>query len=519
MNKIYIALTLAFITFFSTCSLISDIDEADEFKVEGDTELAIPLFYTESNISDLIDGDNEDAEIKVSYRGADSLVVFTFDAQQTEVNVGDQFQLNFVNLKDLPMIDTVTNPITFPLPVASEIEIDSFVFSEGVFTIKYEIKGVAGDTIDFNFIYEEFKGFEYKFQKIIPTGQTQISGDTIIDLNQEMLIPDADGMLTMQHIITKNSSPFTNKKDVSVLVSLADIDYDIAYGYFGDDEVEFLKDTIDFSVFNNYVSGDFSFTDPRVLIYVSNEIGFPIDFNIVDFSSESNTGNKVDITGDIINNAPEIGFPPLSNIDSVVIDTITVDASNSNIVEVLANEPTRFFLDVIGKSNPEEDRTKRGFVKNSSKIQANVEVEIPLKGTLNEFRLLDTLNVNLNLEESNIDKYETVELKFVIDNNIPLEAAMQLYMYDSTNAVILDSLLDSQQIIVEPAGYNINGSTVVNNSTVFVELNEKQINSLVKSNQLILDAILSSSNQSEVTITAQQKISARAGVKISFKNL
>ncbi len=514
MNFSRLYVLLFAISVFSSCNDIQELSDVDEVELSNDITAAVPLFYTESSVADAIDEDNLGDNVQLVYLGEDSVVAFSFQAQQTEVNIDDKIDITFDDILNIPMVNGVSNPVSLPLIEDPTIELDSMIYGAGTFDVSYKINGVPGDEIEFEFFFGNLKGFQHNATATIQAGQSSIESSINTDLIGKLIVPTNDS-ITLSYVAKKNGVEIVDPADLDVKISLKSTDYNTAYGYFEvADEVPFIKETIPFDALNEFGTDGFSFSDPSIEITIENGVGIPVGINIIDFSSVSSTGTNVSIAGDIVNTPPQVAFPSIPNVGNTVHDTININSSNSNLVDVMSNDPKSFFIEMNGDINPDQDRTVRGFVKKGSTVKASVDVNIPLKGTLENFNLTDTFDFDHGISASDVEDIKSAEVKFVIDNGIPVGINSQIYMYDDQTNSIIDSVYVNSSKLADAATYNADGSSSTTTTTDKVLLSESQISSLIKAEKVIINANISSFNNGEITISAKQKINARAGVKV-----
>ena len=72
----------------------------------------------------------------------------------------------------------------------------------------------------------------------------------------------------------------------------------------------------------------------------------------------------------------------------------------------------------------------------------NVDVELPLQGTVNNLVLQDSVDLDL----SELDEVTSAEFKSVIANDFPADITLQSYFYDDNN-VLLDSLFAERLLL------------------------------------------------------------------------
>ena len=270
--------------------------------------------------------------------------------------------------------------------------------------------------------------FDFDFEGYILdlTGQDgRLGGDTVNTIYTESYtFIDSTGILeTINH-----TDSFYSFVDFNLIP-------EYAKGYIGQDTLFFESESIETDIFKFVESGSMDLESANINIGINNYIGADAAVQINHLSVlNDNTEVTATLDNTIIYN---IGRASISgnNIITPTYTEINIDADE--MLEIFPNKintNSTFYLNPNGQSSIED------FLFPATPIEANIEVEIPLKFIANELTLSNTSDVAMeNIEE--------IEILYIsIENGLPLGASLSLITLDEANQVI-DTLLVNKNIL------------------------------------------------------------------------
>ena len=437
MRNSRILTSFTFVLLFVVVNSCSDYSDLDN--IEGpdqEIELALPLINSEFFVSDFTgEGGPDNVSIRID---ADDRVTLVYNGDVVRQNVNAVFQP--VPFFEFPILDTA---FTVPVPFPPDQRVDRAIFGNSNFRLSFlspfeedvdvtlTIPQLSKDgqvfTIDLTVPYSGTTPNEYTSEIFPVQGWTLESEENIIDI-----------------IYDARSSDGTRLKFTGVVMSFDVVVFDYIEGYFGSEIFDIQGDFIPIGVFDNWVSGGLSFVDPKVKIFVENAFGFPVRSIFNTMQVITTTGEALDMESEIIDNNVDFAYPALDEQGEIKITELEFNKDNSNIVDLFKEKVRRVTYDIDAGANPDMDENIVGFVNKDSYFLVNVDVELPLEGTVNNLVLQDT--VELNLED--LDDVDRAEFKTVVVNDFPADVTVQGYFYDANN-VLLDSIF--QQRLVLPA--------------------------------------------------------------------
>jgi len=283
---------------------------------------------------------------------------------------------------------------------------------------------------------------------------------------------------------TKSSNPDNSPYSFSLKQEIKDIKYLLAMGYFGMHTFNIDETKVPVDLFDNQTAGSIYIQDPHLYVTLRNSYGLPSNLTFDQFYAERN-GVKKNITSSLLPTLP-VNFPPFSNIGGSDTTIYHFHSGNSNIVDIIDMNPTQLVFEGNVKTNPNA-LIVPNFVLDTSHIQVDILLELPMYGRAMNFELRDTSDINGD-NETNIDQLKSLQLNVNTVNGFPVDVMLQLYLAD-TNNVIIDSIFhDKGRLlksgIVGPApAYKVTSKT---HNLIKIPLNSDQLESYKKARRLIM---------------------------------
>jgi hypothetical protein len=283
---------------------------------------------------------------------------------------------------------------------------------------------------------------------------------------------------------TKSSNPDNSPYSFSLKQEIKDIKYLLAMGYFGMHTFNIDETKVPVDLFDNQTAGSIYIQDPHLYVTLRNSYGLPSNLTFDQFYAERN-GVKKNITSSLLPTLP-VNFPPFSNIGGSDTTIYHFHRGNSNIVDIIDMNPTQLVFEGNVKTNPNA-LVVPNFVLDTSHIQVDILLELPMYGRAMNFELRDTSDINGD-NETNIDQLKSLQLNVNTVNGFPVDVMLQLYLAD-TNNVIIDSIFhDKGRLlksgIVGPApAYKVTSKT---HNLIKIPLNSDQLESYKKARRLIM---------------------------------
>lgn len=243
---------------------------------------------------------------------------------------------------------------------------------------------------------------------------------------------------------------FDTANSVVADVAMSDIEVLHIDGYFGSQSLSMDLDTNEFDLGDVEILKKMSFVEPEVTLGFHNTFGLPMEINSL-FLKMKKDPNEVILTGVAVPftiNTGVTGTP----VESVVSELV-IDANSTNIADGINLWPDEIITAFNGDVNPAGK--VHNFANDTSRMDVTMDLKIPLYGTMNGYEIRDTMEVPSDVFE-NISK---ASLRMNVYNEFPLEGNIGVYIID-TNYVVLDSLTNGLEVLIQGASVDLNGEVV-----------------------------------------------------------
>jgi hypothetical protein len=232
---------------------------------------------------------------------------------------------------------------------------------------------------------------------------------------------------------------------IYIYYTLYDVIPEYVEGYLGQEAFNFAATTDELKVLSNLTEGKIDFEDLELSFFAENGVGADARVVINELrATNTRNGNKVQLNTPLIEiNIDRAMNNPLVNSYSKK----TIDGSNSNIDELFEIFPNEFYYDFSVSLNPNGNANNyQDFIYHESKLNAGIEVEMPLQLSAKNLTLIDTLDFNLG-DISVLDQTKEAVFKIISENSFPLEADIQLFFIEQSLNKVVDSMFSEKHII------------------------------------------------------------------------
>jgi hypothetical protein len=227
--------------------------------------------------------------------------------------------------------------------------------------------------------------------------------------------------------------------------SFVDILPSYAIGYFGQQSSMADNDLTDLDVMKKFTEGQLFLDSVTIGLSVTNGVGADARFKLSQLRSINNRQSSiVDLNHQIIGNTLLLtrAQDPTGYAQDVIPSQLSyqLDNSNSNIKQFIENLPDQlgftyeFELNPLGNVSAGND-----FLYYDRPFEALMNIDIPLRTTMTNLTLVDTLEWNLS-ENATVEALHSGSFTLVAVNGFPMEAVVQLDLLDE-NQLVLHSLL------------------------------------------------------------------------------
>jgi hypothetical protein len=205
------------------------------------------------------------------------------------------------------------------------------------------------------------------------------------------------------------------------------------------------------------------------------------------FQALRGTGNPVDIIGPgvpSVENVKVIKYPTLAQFGQTVLDSISLNNSNSNLKSAMQISPDRVVFDAEAVTNPSGNDTYN-FLKDNSQLNITSKLILPVYGYTDFMTISDSVKYNFEDFFKNPPKeIKRMALRLIFRNGFPVDISSQIYLLDD-NHNIVDSIFEEEYAI--KAGADLDGDGLVEpimSDPVEVELTREKIDNVAISRYL-----------------------------------
>lgn len=298
--------------------------------------------------------------------------------------------------------------------------------------------------------------------------------------------------------IQDNGGNISGSGNVGVNLTVQNIDFITASGDFGKQAINIGTGSIDLDVdFWDDVDGEYRFADPKIHVHLRNSVGVPfaINANITGYSSGGNTQN---LNPDVLQ---PVNYPKTiaDVLDTPNEETITYDKTNSDIVDLMALPPSDrldYFGNVNLNPNTVDIATQPNIISNTSRIDADIEIEIPLEFTATNLTLKDTID---DIDIDDADKVMNAAVVITAKNGYPLDVTVENIQLTDASYNVIDEIKDNE--VIDAASVYTSGANIgvvdpnsIKEVSHEIKLTQAQIANLNKTENIIINAVVSTQN-------------------------
>ncbi len=166
---------------------------------------------------------------------------------------------------------------------------------------------------------------------------------------------------------------------------------------------------------------------------------------------ENNAGELLVVPGSQIEQLPVVSAasaPGDVGLSQIQIDNETMTPT---VTDFMAFEPNRVTGKIALEINPENNESN--FISRGTSLDVNFEVELPIYGSLADFSLIDTTDIDFgDVVDSadDIQEIEQLDVRLFVRNALPIEAGVQLIFLDD-NFNRIDSLFAEPTTVIPAA--------------------------------------------------------------------
>ncbi len=465
-------------------------------------EYAVPIGFAELDWQDVIDNISDSTVIRIDDQG---IVHLNYKGTVQKFEGSDIAE--FVNQFNAPLIflDTL---VALPFSTPPGIDLDYAILSNGGARFGYQSNFNEPVNVKITLLnIETANGEPYSFTNNHPAGVVDFLSDSIF-FDNHILRPTNDSIFVHYEYIRANSMDKVTPDFIGAVI----FDFETSYmeGFLGQETFNVDRDTIDIDFFEETLTGDIFIEDPKVNVVITNSFGFPIRSSGSVFNFFEEDGSVLELESSALD-LIDVDYPSLNEVGVKKVTEFPFDNDNSNLSDLILSRPIALEYEFIANANPDLDTSIRGFLLDTSVFEIQVAVDLPLKGWAKDFAADDTLSYDIDP----VSEVESAELKIIVENELPLNIAVQGYFLNDQNNQV-DSIFREPQLILYNDGISSGEPHV---ETIFLPLSEEKLNTIYTTKKMLVTAKFDTSGDTNnvVEMLATQKVNIKIGLKFKLK--
>ncbi len=545
------ALNLIQILLISIALLFNGCKQDDIFVTfdnsDDNRSLAIAGPFAKFNffMKDFLDEiDDEDFMIKVAEDGLLSInfkeeISFEWDDFVVLDDINETWYYSYLKSGTVLKSNTIEKIERLKFNHKSDVRYDMIELYSGILNMILDVNpGLSGYVnITFPEIYENDKELTFNFnvdsynRHFVLSNHSLANSEIIFKQDPDNISGEEFSYITVVTTINleadgswpapqgPNLSPVDD--DVTLFLSLSNMEHEIAYGYFGVQKSEESNLSVSMEIFEELEKGTGKIEIGGFSLDLEgmNAYGVPLSVQIKDlrFYEEADADpdfpdwllfDKNQQQMDVVLNIGPAEYGPSLIPTPFSLGDRAINHENTNIVDILNEFPNKMLADFIATSNyyndPEHsnydpNNPKQNVVSRMSELKTDVAVEVPVWFRAEAYLRSDTVDFDFNDmigdDEEDVRKIKDLALYLSFSNSIPFELNITATVIDGEGNYISDLLKDQYFI---KAGNLVDGKVMEPEQTEFVvRISEDQISDFIDKNamELVLETKISTANE------------------------
>lgn len=243
----------------------------------------------------------------------------------------------------------------------------------------------------------------------------------VVDLNGvSMDLPG--GEIVLKYGIDQGDLP----SPFSVTITFSSIDFYALSGGLARMQLDLPSGELPIDVFENWNGGAFSVDNPELTVTIRNSFGIPVNLQVDQLAVVDAQGNAADMISDAVKDPLAIAYPADGEQGMEKTTVISINRDNSNIEALIQLRPLKVVYQVQGTINPDK-LAGPFFVLDSSRVEIDSRLTIPLAGTLASYLGVDTFP----LQVPDYDVVQQATIRWTTTNETPLSLSIQAALFDA----------------------------------------------------------------------------------------
>ncbi len=286
-----------------------------------------------------------------------------------------------------------------------------------------------------------------------------------------------------------------------------------AKGFFGDQSTVLPTQSVEVSVFNSSLKeASVSFAEPRIFLKAENEYGVPCEINFSVLQAKKG-GNTLPIQISPAN-------PVTLAVPTLLGNVATTNINVTNAQAVMSFEPEELTYSAVARINKGLS-SGQNFMADTSKLKISLVTEVPLYGRVTGIEVADTLEIDLN--DLSASKVSDATLKVSAQNEMPLDAYVQIYLTDELYQIQDSVFANNQTYLVKASKVDAAGDLESPGITSLeLSLDPERVTKLFSARHLLVKSIMNTAKDSNgsylnVKFRSNYRLKLNIGVRAKLK--
>ena len=477
------------------------VNPFNDLNTEGvHSDWAVPIIDSKKSFKDIISGFDKQAFLQIEPDGSLVLKYKGDYIARSSIDIFSSFQ-NAI----FPITDTV---MAVPLRLPKGVHVDFVDVKQG--TMDW-IMLAPNEPLNVTLRIPQLTKNGVAFERNFPLTSFGYKGT--LDMSG-WHIESKNDSIYMYHDARKANGERVNLKGSGGL-NIKDFQFKYVQGYLGVDTFDVPRDTINMDFFDNWKQGEVKFENPKLTVTLDNSFGLPVRAfsRVADVISVN--GQRIALKS-ALNQGVDINYPKLNEVGQSKRTVVTFDKTNSNLAEIISQNPIAVDYDIDGVTNPDPLVQATGFLTDTSSFKLQVDMDLPIHGSAKNFVINDTFAIDL----SNYTNVTYGEFKIITDNGMPIDLALQGF-FANANGTVIDSFYTTSSLVLRGAPVGANGlPTAVQTNENVIKIEAEKLKRILPAKKLIIRYAFSTTNNGAVPVklTATQDVRVRIGVKFGVTN-
>lgn len=387
-------------------------------------EFAIPLINSRLDFNTVTEN-SEGTSIEVDENG---LVTVKYLGDVIRREVTEIFEV-----QDTTYIFPVIDGVAVPLPETEDgDEVDRLIMGP-TSSMWLQHTNTGSETVIATMTLPEFFLDDQPLEISVTVEPGQLMVSDTVNLDGVEVIPSTDSIAVKLEVETLAGE--TVPTFLSTIAYLDNFDVRYLEGLIVERVYPDLADEfIVVGLFENWISGNAQFVDPKFTVEVVNGFGTPVSAIFNEMSITTVEGQTLDLESTLIDEGISVTYPTLDMVGETTRSAFAFDKDNSNIEDLFGRRPERVTYDIEALVNP-NSAEDQGFLDRSSFFQIDIALEVPLEGSINDF----VIEADAELDIATLDDAASATFKVIFENSFPMDMFSQIYFLDD-NSTVVDSL-------------------------------------------------------------------------------